>query len=216
MVRADSKSQVRSDESDFGNFALRPMSWNHTTPRDSRAVRPGFAGHINDAADHYGSSYFAGVPLRGGGHQKLPHKGGMPLTKLDSHGLMHGGLLSKDAELHMVSSHEVGRNAWNVDWAKRTVTVRGTTPRGATPRSADPRQRSSSASASYRPFSSGSRSTPRGGTPVQGTPRSFRRQGQAEEEALPSWRHTSFVPMSRDPRGPSAVQAQKMGGIRPG
>ena len=189
---------------DFVNVRMRPSNWLTAQVRETRPVIPGFAGHLPLSKIHYGSSHYGGVPLRGGGRVPLPHQGGLK-PEMKATDLMGGGELGKGAELHVPSSFLIGRQAWDLTWAGHT---RKRPP--STPRSLEARRRAMDTSShQVRPSSAG-------------TPRAVARQEQnfcqttAEEPPLPSFRRCSYVPMSRDPRGPLAAHAAAVGGIRPG
>ena len=64
-----------------------------------------------------------------------------------------------------------------------------------------------------RSFLSSSSAAPAPAPAAANTPRP---QAQHADDALPSYRRATFVPMSRDPRGPSAARAHAVGGISPG
>jgi hypothetical protein len=192
------------------NHALKPMSWGNTVPREVRPIKPGFAGYLPNASTHYGSSHYGGLPIYGGGHADLPHKGRPPMACASAYDLMAGGEHGKNAELNMISSAEIGRSAWNLEWARCPTALHAqqyaTRPR--TPATANG-SRAQTPPASYR--------QPR----TMGLPSSVSRQEQQpsqqpEYAVLPSFRQRSFTPMSRDPRGPSAAHAAAVGGIRPG
>lgn len=179
---------------DYADFGLMPISWDHTLPRTTRPIKPGFAGHISDARYHYGTSHFAGLPIRGGGRTPLPHKGGPALAELDPSRLSSGAM-THDAELHISSSQEIGRNAWNLGWAGHATQKRAATPRTVARRQRVERQM--------------------GWGQHPGAPSTIAQQPQSEDAPAPSFRQSTLVPMSRDPRGPSAAYAYSKGGIIP-
>jgi hypothetical protein len=202
---------ISRGNSDYHDFALRPISWDHTVPRDVRPIKPGFAGYLPNASSHFGSTHYGSLPIRGGGRAALPHQGRQNRAEVGATQLMAGGAMGKDAELHMMSSHEIGRNAWNLEWAGHAR------PKPQTPASSHRRQEAPDSS--RRPHSA-SVGAPSGGLSQRGAAWTVGRRSQRvqtpPESPLPSYRKVNYVPMSRDPRGPLAAHAHAVGGIRPG
>ena len=97
--------------------SLTPISWDHTVRKAVHPIKPGYAGYLQNASLHYGSSHYGGLPMRGGGHADLPFHGRPPREKVGASDLMAGGGLGRDQILNMVSSAEYGRCAWNLEWA---------------------------------------------------------------------------------------------------